>query len=509
LKSGRLSEDSRFELVLEVFGVDKAGYTTGLNDFVRDLSHSPGFRSAIVYLAIKGRYPDSKQIQNLIALLQNAKFDEAVAGIRRRSSYRDSRRLLVPAPGNLVDVTRYSRTAEMSGIPRVVKSFATSNPVKGSDFGVWSDQVFGPVQITKEGFVYFNRRVWGNARNAHQFYFLIRKLFFSKSPKLAKMKFLGLFLKALRRLLFGRLLLKMVDIHAPKACYIINPINFIIPEVPDGANSELLRIWIENTSLQKVRCIVHDLLPLTHPEYFPRHAFGEHEEYVKLLSACTTLIVGTPILASELAEKLELPEANSRIKVLPLPVNLKSHGSVAANENLPLLTFVGGYQARKGLKGLVDYLESFKGSEIKFNVAVVGAPNLLSGHDEGRLYSRLLKQPDIYRMQDSLSDSDFADLIKSSAAVLYVSTAEGYGLPVLEALSLGVPVIATKTPVNEHFSERYGGIHLLETPYSSEDLIALNEIAQRGPLWQTLRASIKAETLPLDVETWARDLLAI
>jgi glycosyltransferase involved in cell wall biosynthesis len=508
LRYGDEISRSRFPLILEVMGINDSKYEEGITIFAEDSSLDANFRAAVLFLTIRGRYPNDQQIDELATLLKGSNVGDAITVLLRKSSLRDRKRLLVPAEGNLIDVTRYSRTSEMSGIPRVVRSLITSASSKGSSYGVWSDQVFGPVQVTKDGFVYFHKKVWGSLRSTHYLYFYIRKFFFSSTTKLSRLKFMSPFLKGLRGMLFGRFLLKMVDIHAPRACFIINPRNLVIPEVPDAVNSDLLRVWIQNTQPKKVRCIVHDLLPLTHPEYFPNHAFGEHENYVKLLRECDTLIVGTPVLADELANRLNISKPNSQIKILPLPIALKSK-NVQSIQPSPILTFIGGYQARKGLKGLVDFLDSHTDAEIKFVVIVVGAPNVMSGHDEAQLYLRLRKRPSVYQIYDTLEDTKFADLIASSSAVLYISTAEGYGLPVLESLSLSTPVIAARTPVNEHFSAEYGGIHFLSDPYSVDDLVALNNIATGGPLRDKLKAAIKSDRLPTDVEKWAKDVLSI
>jgi len=509
LKSGRHNPEFRLELIFEVFGISKHAYPAGISDFVRDPALKPGLRSAITFLAIKGRYPSAAQVEDVVALLEATEFDKAIEKILRGTSFRDTRRLLVPSNEMLIDVTRYSRTSEMSGIPRVVRNLITSTAAKDASFGVWSDQVLGPVQISILGSVHFGKAVWGNLRGSHYLYFILRKLYFSKSSAIAHNKLISKILKLMNRMLFGRFLLRMVDIQAPRVGYIIGPQNLMIPEVPDAVNSELLRVWIDNVELKNTRCIVHDLLPLTHPQFFPKHAFSEHQEYLKLLNSCDTLVVGTPVLAEELRNSLDTNSADSRIECLPLPVSLKSNSESITLQDVPRLTFSGGYQARKGLKFLVDFLDTCDKSSIHFKVAVVGSPNLLSGREEDLLFSRIMKRQDIFEVHESLHDSMLADLIKTSAAILYISGAEGYGLPVLEALSLGVPVIAAGTPVNLHFSSEYGGIHLLSEKLSLQDLDALNEIARRGELWQSLKSSINTSRLPCDVEKWARDFLTI
>jgi glycosyltransferase involved in cell wall biosynthesis len=64
------------------------------------------------------------------------------------------------------------------------------------------------------------------------------------------------------------------------------------------------------------------------------------------------------------------------------------------------------------------------------------------------------------------SDEELARHLASARALLFPSRAEGYGLPLIEALSLGVPVIASDIPV---FREVGGNIPLYVDPLDSSD----------------------------------------
>jgi glycosyltransferase involved in cell wall biosynthesis len=46
-----------------------------------------------------------------------------------------------------------------------------------------------------------------------------------------------------------------------------------------------------------------------------------------------------------------------------------------------------------------------------------------------------------------LNDQELADLLSGARALLFPSFAEGYGIPLVEALAFGVPVIASDLPV--------------------------------------------------------------
>lgn len=95
------------------------------------------------------------------------------------------------------------------------------------------------------------------------------------------------------------------------------------------------------------------------------------------------------------------------------------------------------------------------------------------------------------------SDQDSVTFLSHSQALLFPSFAEGYGLPIVEALSLGVPVIASDLPVFREFAgdipdyiDPLDGRKWLDTIelYTSKDCIAraqqLNRIKDfKAPTW--------------------------
>lgn len=51
------------------------------------------------------------------------------------------------------------------------------------------------------------------------------------------------------------------------------------------------------------------------------------------------------------------------------------------------------------------------------------------------------------RFHNGVSDEEYDDLLRNSTALVTLSRAEGYGLPVIEAMATGTPVIATDMPI--------------------------------------------------------------
>jgi glycosyltransferase involved in cell wall biosynthesis len=112
------------------------------------------------------------------------------------------------------------------------------------------------------------------------------------------------------------------------------------------------------------------------------------------------------------------------------------------------------------------------------------------------------------------SDTDLATWLKGARALLFPTFAEGYGMPIVEALTLGVPVIASDLPV---FREIAGDIPEYVNPldgmrwraliesYAAADSAAARQQCERmrsfsPPTWKAHFAQVESLMERLNVE---------
>jgi glycosyltransferase involved in cell wall biosynthesis len=127
--------------------------------------------------------------------------------------------------------------------------------------------------------------------------------------------------------------------------------------------------------------------------------------------------------------------------------------------------FVGTVEPRKNLARLVDAWKSLDSrARGSVRLIVVGA--------KGWLVDSLLdnlKATDIIEFRGHVDDVELARLFQGAIAFVYPSLYEGFGLPVLEAMSLGVPVLTSNIGATREIAE---GAAILVDPTSEEDIRA-------------------------------------
>ncbi len=111
----------------------------------------------------------------------------------------------------------------------------------------------------------------------------------------------------------------------------------------------------------------------------------------------------------------------------------------------PYLLYVGALEPRKGVISLVDAFERMAsaGSELQLILAGDGASSYR------RALSDRIAQGSIRERIEIVSGADrsrIIDLIAHASALVMPTHAEGFALPVLEALALGTPVVASDIP---------------------------------------------------------------
>ncbi len=191
---------------------------------------------------------------------------------------------------------------------------------------------------------------------------------------------------------------------------------------------------------------IHDLTPRMRPELMSADARFHGERVVEAARRATWRIAVSRTAADDLRRVLG-PGAQP-LSVIPEAAAPLFHGAVADPNVLgrygltagEYLLTVGAGHAHKNVAGLV---EAYLTSGVVAPLVIVGA--IRQGAQE---VARLLAQPSLSRrvfMPGVVSDVDLAALYAGSRLFVSASLREGFGLPVLEAMAAGAPVVATRS----------------------------------------------------------------
>jgi len=144
--------------------------------------------------------------------------------------------------------------------------------------------------------------------------------------------------------------------------------------------------------------------------------------------------------------------------------NYKSKNQI--NLNFKYFLYIG---SRKRYKNFFSMIDAFKENSQIYNdykIICVGGGILLSS-EKKRLNEKNIDQNKIIVFLSN-NDNLLYNLYKNASALIYPSLYEGFGMPVIEAMSLGCPVICSNV---SSLPEVYGNAALTFSPSSKNELI--------------------------------------
>ena len=238
--------------------------------------------------------------------------------------------------------------------------------------------------------------------------------------------------------------------------------------------------------------VVHDLTPLTHPEWHRKRTVAAFVPWIeRTVGEAARLIAVSQATAAELAALF--PETSGRVDVIENGVEERFHpaSDEAASRNRramsakgrPYILFVGTLEPRKNIARLVGACERLWRDRPE-------SPDLLLAGGDGwksePLLARIASSAFAGRIHRAgyVRAEELPELYRAAEIFCYPSLAEGFGLPVLEAMACGVPVVVSNAPA---LVEVAGDAALAVSPEDEEELAAaLVRLLEDEPLRREL-----------------------
>ncbi|GEM_PF-1439898 len=221
--------------------------------------------------------------------------------------------------------------------------------------------------------------------------------------------------------------------HAARRYGIVHGANFFVPA------------W--KAPGVKYVLMVHDLSAWEAPGLEP--VPGWYWPYAKSAMACgvrsaDAVVVRTPSTGRRLASRFNV--RSERIYVCPDAIKDVYIGPAPpADKREPLLLFVGTLVRRKNPETVVRAFAELATRSPELRLVMVGRAGSASGEVEKAV--RESEVTDRIEVRHGLADTDLASLYRHASLLIMPSHYEGFGIPVIEAMASGLPVVASDIEV--------------------------------------------------------------
>ena len=227
--------------------------------------------------------------------------------------------------------------------------------------------------------------------------------------------------------------------------------------------------------------VMYDLLPLTHPQWFSEKLVTRYKQWLDDLAMlangfyCISKSVESE-LCNTLKRRYGINEGIDT-QTIPMGWNLtKNHPSkgfplgfdklLGQMKQSPSTLMVGTLEPRKGHSDIVDAFDALWAQGENHNLIIAGRPGWKTENLQTRIRNHPKHNLHLFWL-DNISDEAIEELYKHCTGVIVASLAEGFGLPLIEAIGHNKPILARNINV---FRER--GIETSTITYFPEKVTA-------------------------------------
>lgn len=222
---------------------------------------------------------------------------------------------------------------------------------------------------------------------------------------------------------------------------------------------------------------IHDLIALNFPEWHKNQQYLFDKSLRKCCECSDIIIADSEATKADILKFYDVPQ--EKVKVIYLGLYPKESFLLSSNgkeistlKNMPFLLSVSSIAPHKNQKGLAEAFALFKERHPNSLLKLVLTGRKRRYHVFREIIDKYPKMAEEIVFTDYVSDAELVWLYKNSLAFVYPSLIEGFGLPILEAMSIGKAVITSSV---SSMPEVGGDAVAYCNPYEIESMIEMIE----------------------------------
>jgi glycosyltransferase involved in cell wall biosynthesis len=237
----------------------------------------------------------------------------------------------------------------------------------------------------------------------------------------------------------------------------------------------------EGSTLPRV-VTVHDLTFFDHPEWHERTKAVVFRRATRVAARHADALIC--VSRSTAARLTEICQPKAEVHVVPHGVDLDWFAPVPGDDehvlasldiSRPYVAFVGTLEPRKDVPTLVRAFDRIAAAHPELTLVLAGLPGW-GAKEVDRTVAEVTHGSRVKRL-GYVSHTVMPTLLRQAAAVAYPSLTEGFGLPALEALACGAPLVTTTGSAMEEVA---AGAALLVNPGDGDGLAGALDMLVRG-----------------------------